>query len=848
MKRDRIIFLLILLLALFVRSAGLFRGLDAGFSFHPDAAKQVTATHNFLRGQYLWYTGSLAYDGYPYGLNHVDEWIIRAVWPAASAILHALQPSLDVPPRPSMETLYFICRALRVLYSLLAWGLFAWILHRSAIPRFQGFAWMLLAALAPVSSIVTHSAAGDVGPDLFVLLAPAFLVHARQGAPNPLLFAGSGFALGCAFACKYHGILGGLTPGLFLLLTPLPWRKRIALGIAVAIGAIVGFAALTPHVFIAPERTLELIGQNFVYIQNYGVSERFLKLPFAQRVVISLKSNTPTVFDALGFTTIGIAALALFFAARRLFRGRDSVAAFDSAVIAMPFCAMALSLIGKPAIQPFHFSFLVLPLLLGSALLWQRAEPRGLRLFLPILLALNLGEYALKQKYDLFFWLREDTIHVAQRLDSELLKPRAGARPQTIARLAVEGENRAVFRNKPTVLRLDNAAGWSDHPNDILPTTPWSAGPDWVFTDLPAFPRETRLIPIPVGRTFRRSAIAPAEQELPLTLYANSRAAEVAIEVGPSHQTISLAPFEVRQLTFAPSDGEPFAKKNTARHRYDLKLRARGAPVLLRVGPEPNETPDPSRAGQKMDIARFLDGTLEPNQPRFLQNTYLFPGLYSFELEAPSNASPFTLRITDPLLTHPDREQRIPLQWTDRVWRAEWSSDDLRFVTLSLESSDALVAPAKWHIQPRGIRTLAPHTETVSTPWSPALSFGNGAWVVGNLEIPTQIARGEPFAIRAQLATTIPARETMRQYSLFVHLLTENNKQVFAADIPLIHVPPAHSNLSLDQRLGNLDLEPGRYKVAIGLYRPLTTLRVKPDPTSAPVNGRRVIVGTLQVE
>lgn len=69
---------LIFLLALYLRISGIFRGLgEQGSLFHPDEAKQILALFNFLNGDYVRYYGSLFYDGYPYGLNHLDEYLLR---------------------------------------------------------------------------------------------------------------------------------------------------------------------------------------------------------------------------------------------------------------------------------------------------------------------------------------------------------------------------------------------------------------------------------------------------------------------------------------------------------------------------------------------------------------------------------------------------------------------------------------------------------------------------------------------------------------------------------------------------------------------------------------------------
>ncbi len=61
--------ILILIPAVYFRSAGLFRGLADQFQFHPDESKQVMSLFNYLQGRHVHYFDSLFYDGYPYGLN-----------------------------------------------------------------------------------------------------------------------------------------------------------------------------------------------------------------------------------------------------------------------------------------------------------------------------------------------------------------------------------------------------------------------------------------------------------------------------------------------------------------------------------------------------------------------------------------------------------------------------------------------------------------------------------------------------------------------------------------------------------------------------------------------------------
>lgn len=848
MKSSRWMFAALLLLALSVRSVGLFRGLEDGSSFHPDTAKQVQATHNYLRGHYLWYTGSLAYDGYPYALNHVDEWLIRATYPAVRAVLHGLQPSLDLPAIPTVGTLYYICRALRVLYSLLAWGLFGWTLARLRVPPLQRQAWLLLGALAPILSTVTHSASGDVGPDLFVMLALAAFAHARDGAPRGRLFFAGGFALGLAFACKYHGVLGGLTPGLFLLFAPIAWRERFRLGGLTAAGALAGFALLTPHVFIDFDRTVENIGLNFSYIQKFGVDPSFFEQPLHRRLWISLSGNILVAIHAMGLgaLALGLGGAGLALWRLRAARGREQV--WDAALIAMPFAVLVLALAGKPELQPFHFSFLLLPLLLGAALLW-RATSAPLRYVLPVLLLGAAVEYALQQRNEWTFWGREDTRNLAIRMQEELLdSDPAARRADVLATLVVEPANLAVFRNKPAAVRLADARDWTAYPDDALPATPWPLGNDWIFADLPAFPRESRMVTLTPGEWISRGIITRAAREaLPITFYAGSRDAEVRLRIDGVTHDITLPPGSQTSLLIRAESGAPFVRDGTEARRHWLSVRARGAPVLLRVGEAPSVAPDPERRDRKLARALFLDGVRRPTEGRvpLKRQTGLMPGRYALEVDAPREAPAMTLHVDDSLLNHPARAQQIPLEWRDGRWSAEWTHpSDFLFTGLSLELARAAEAPLPWRIRPLEALPFEPATNA-PPKWAPQVAFGGERWIFGNIETPTQLIRGVPLVVRMQLDTMPGAREILADYSAFVHVLDANRKQVFARDIRLISIPSRRGGPQPAQDLGPLDLPPGEYQLLLGLYHMRTNIRVEPDQEHG--RDRRVSLGILTV-
>ena len=68
---------LIIFTAFYLRISGVFRGVEGNYRYHPDEPKQVQELSFYLEGRYLGYRGHWHYDGYPYGLNKVDEVILR---------------------------------------------------------------------------------------------------------------------------------------------------------------------------------------------------------------------------------------------------------------------------------------------------------------------------------------------------------------------------------------------------------------------------------------------------------------------------------------------------------------------------------------------------------------------------------------------------------------------------------------------------------------------------------------------------------------------------------------------------------------------------------------------------
>ena len=251
--------IIIALLALYVRAAGVFRGLEVDYTYHSDEPKQVVALSKFLDGQYIWYEDHPMFDGYPLFLQHFDEWLIRPARAIERAAHRHVAPELDLTPAPRGMELYFWSRSLRVLYGMLGVWFVYLICRRLNFSKGASRAAALFTALAPMSIAVTHFATGDIGTDFFGALAVLLLcLHARHRNPAWLLL--SGLMLAWAFAAKYNGALVALVPALYLfgqlVLNRRSFRGFVGDSLVYALGGITGLLIAIPQLVWAPERTI----------------------------------------------------------------------------------------------------------------------------------------------------------------------------------------------------------------------------------------------------------------------------------------------------------------------------------------------------------------------------------------------------------------------------------------------------------------------------------------------------------------------------------------------------------------------------------------------------------------
>jgi len=514
-KFTLIVFVFVLATGAYFRSSGLFRGLDEGNIYHPDSPKQVMMLFNYLNGNYLQYYDSLFYDGYPYGLNRVDELIIRSVLLPIRPIRDWLSPGRYHDWVPDRGELYYWGRILRVLYGLLTvWLIFATIrkLGGSSLAAMGGAS---LYAFAPLGATVSHSVTGDIGVDLFLALAMWCLAGYVSGNRTRwILFYG--FACGMAFSCKYQGALGGWLAGvLFALLLfrdGKQLRTLIRHGFGIIAAFIVGVMAGTPALMVDPEKAWRSMRKNFEFLKNYGVSNEFLDQPILVKARYGLSHNTPFIMESIGWVFVLLALLSLVWSAYRIIKAsthpdEKRPAALMLAIASFPFMALFLATALKPAVQPFHFTFILPAMAVAVGLLLRDvigSNHRVGRYLAGAVLLIALGDAVRSSLREDFFWRRTEISGLADDYSRAIFERQSYATKNHTGRRIIkqfyaEPSTLPVFRNRPSGLQHPDATWWLHQHQLPVPSVPIPVFNEWIFINGPVFPRSDRMFVVPAS-------------------------------------------------------------------------------------------------------------------------------------------------------------------------------------------------------------------------------------------------------------------------------------------------------------------------------------------------------------
>ena len=566
--------IIIALLALYVRAAGVFRGLEVDYTYHSDEPKQVVAMSKFLDGQYIWYEDHPMFDGYPLFLQHFDEWLIRPARAIERAAHRHVAPELDLTPAPRGMELYFWSRGLRVLYGMLGVWFVYLICRRLNFSKGASRAAALFTALAPMSIAVTHFATGDIGTDFFGALAVLLLcLHARHRNPAWLLL--SGLMLAWAFAAKYNGALVALVPALYLfgqlVLNRRSFRGFVGDSLVYALGGITGLLIAIPQLVWAPERTIGDMIRIFQFIKTYHVAPDFAAKPFTERAAFTLTHNLPPLIGHLvpmvcllaGFSVL-IGLVELVRARRVAGRPDLSTPLLRAALFVFPFVALVIGVVGKPRGKPFHYSFIQFALCIGAAytIAWLWRRPRRAARWVAVgALAATLLQLGIKSEFETFFWKREDHKRVGLTFIDKVYRPefapslkrRSSPSERSIKQLYLEPENPANFRNRPMNVFSADGAFWNLMRIAPVPSVPLPTDLHWIFDNGPIFPRSDRLFRVARDQHSEKHIVFFAPPgPIDIGVRSTRKPARIRLDVGGVRETVELGANQQKVVTVNP--------------------------------------------------------------------------------------------------------------------------------------------------------------------------------------------------------------------------------------------------------------------------------------------------------
>jgi hypothetical protein len=549
---------LVFAVALNLRTAGLFRGLSAEEDYHPDVAKQMRQLSFYLSGNYTaHFGGDLFYDGYPFGLNRIDEGFIRLIRPVLLTVRHHLVPEFHVPGSLEGIDIYYWARMLRVVYGMfvvLAAYLLALML---GMRRREALLASSIMAIAPLSVTVSHTATGDIGVDMFTALVFLFMACLARRARFLLLLPFVGFAVAFAFASKYQGLFVAWVPFAFFFLRDgilgRKWLRLTGIAIVLSVAFAITVVIANPIYLVHPVRTWRELMANFVFLSTYGADPKILAQPLIHRIVAGFRENTPLVFSSLGFGTVVLAAIGLNLCIRQVWRRRfdvvdDGALLLKLAFFSFPFVAMVISLAMKPSVQPFHFSSLQLPLALSAAFAvgyFLDSPKNKTRLGVVLMAVAMLAELGHQTVKDNYFWKREDIKNIADDMCNSLVysSGKSGMRNDVVRRLILEPENVSIFRNRAKDVAVPYGYIWNALEVPPVPCIPYPLNHEWIFMNGPVLPRSDRMFKVQGNTAVDKKLIFySGPVELKLGIRSGFSPAEITVQSGNQSREMGIAP------------------------------------------------------------------------------------------------------------------------------------------------------------------------------------------------------------------------------------------------------------------------------------------------------------------
>jgi hypothetical protein len=899
-----IVWIAVIVVAVQFRSVGLYRGLTTGGIYHPDEPKQVLALWRYLNNKYLWHVGSLFYDGYPYGLNHVDEMVLRPVLAARKATNRFVDSERPVNTMLEVSDLYYLTRTLRVVYGMLAILLCLAASRKLSFSKSALWCVALFLAMAPISISVAHFATGDIGTNLFSALMLYFLCVYSGNHRGCWLFL-AGMSVGMAFACKYNGVLAGGAVALYLVSNAViykDWKWFFRSSGILVVGVSLGIVLLTPALLLDWGQTNGDIVANFKFIRNYGAGSWWDEMSLPSQAGYVLFVTTPRIIGHIGWVVILSAIVGLFFSGREMIKmARRKIADVEArkailtfSIFMYPFVALCLSISGKPEVQPFHFSYLQIPFVMGSVYgigrIGRYAAKPMMRLAVLCLLIAAALELGLTAKRDAFFWARQDNNFITHTNPERLFtdKGRGVGALDTVRSVFLESQNAAVFRNRRDLFKMYGGAFWRDLKIAPVPSIPYPDNQDWIFANGPVFPRNERMFKVK-RETCEEKHIVFHEKPTAVSigLRSGSWPVEVRIEMGGVQETVRLVPNSQELISMTP---ERWRKLTSEKHDVflvSLETEAVVGDAYVTVCVNSSDSAAFRVFGGDEDAAlpglpdgvSFEKLVSEVERTRYIESAEVehrvltasrskdvkcvFPprathepvsmplpcGTFVFECEAlvTSEKAEVLMQLDDAryqgVMTQ--AEQTIQLVKGHNVIKYVFSKKFAPYqCSIVMHCTEGTVRVGSWTLRPEvppslKLRRAGRDQPASSKNYAEPREGGDEDIVFGDALRMTRMSVPEELGVTDVLSldcgmelTKYPFRD-YGEYFVFIHLLDADGGQVFASGFPVARAVINDEQGSLIE-LGRLKgVVPGDYRLEMGVWNGRTRKRLNVSGASA---------------
>lgn len=526
-------------------------------------------------------------------------------------------------------------------------------------------------------------------------------------------------------------------------------------------------------------------------------------------------------------------------------------------------------------VHPYHFSFLVIPLILSAGLalhaLHVRSKPQSAGLAVAVTGLIFLQALPVTLREDRL-WREPSIIPIYERYASHsTLRPlhierRFPSERPGVKTFYLHPGGLSVFRNRPREITSRQRLWWREHEQLPVPPRPLhDTVPGWIFLHGARFPNSDHLFRIPGGENHRVRLVhnQPPPETLHLGIRSGSRPVFLEGTLGNAEFSVDLPPHTQKlvklhpgppQRVFPAADGQPRTQI------HELRVSARPGAAWIEVihsplqkilftafGPDAHTAPPPplnEEAAEVLETVRFLDRdesvtVLPPAHPLFTSEG-LPAGNYQLRatlVNLSDQPAPFSFSLEDSLTpspnVHPTGRASPVLHVPPgvSVHTAAFQKSFAPFeVDLSLNTNARGLQLISWSFTPVRDQTPPPKSTPPPLSYHPLdIRYREGIRLTGfHLTLPDNAFEPITWAVRAEIDAALNVK-AFSETAVFIHLLKEDDSIFQTLDFPLEqagYAPWNHLHAALPEA-GYGDLE--HLNVRIGLYTPRKRLRKPPD-------------------